>query len=71
VRQYDCSSKATSSYTPVHPIAVVHPCKFWYTLGCTIHPVDKHWSKQRYRSNDELKAAVTTAFGTATPAMLR
>jgi len=18
--------------------------KFWYTLGCTIHPVDKHWS---------------------------
>jgi len=21
------------------------PGKFWYTLGCTIHPVDKHWSK--------------------------
>ena len=21
------------------------PRKFWYTLGCTIHPVDKHWSR--------------------------
>ena len=20
------------------------PGKFWYTLGCTIHSVDKHWS---------------------------
>jgi len=19
--------------------------KFWYTLGCTIHPVDKHWAR--------------------------
>ena len=28
-------------------------------------------SKQRYDSNDELKAAVTSAFGTITPAMLR
>jgi len=18
--------------------------KFWYTLGCTIYPVDKHWA---------------------------
>ena len=26
-------------------------------------------SKQRYQSNDELEAAVTTAFGTITPAM--
>jgi len=23
------------------------PGKFWYTLGCTIHPVDKHWLKRK------------------------
>ena len=23
------------------------PEKFWYTLGCTIHPVDKHWPTVR------------------------
>ena len=28
-------------------------------------------SKQRYHSHDELKAAVTAAFGTLTPAILR
>ena len=31
---------------PLLPITVVQLWKFWYTLGCTIHPVDKHWPKQ-------------------------
>jgi len=31
--------------TPLYtPSQWYTPGKFWYTLGCTIHPVDKHWS---------------------------
>jgi len=29
--------------TPLYtPSRCYTPGKFWYTLGCTIHPVDKH-----------------------------
>jgi len=35
----------TPLYTPSHWYT---PRKFWYTLGCTIHPVDKHWFKVDY-----------------------
>jgi len=29
--------------TPLYtPSRWYTPAKFWYTLGCTIHPVDKH-----------------------------
>ena len=32
--------------TPLYtPSRWYTPGKFWYTLGCTIHPVDKHWAK--------------------------
>ena len=27
---------------PVHTIKLVHPKNFYQTLGCTIHPVEKH-----------------------------
>jgi len=33
VRKCDCSCRAHIWYTPVHPIRVVQPGKFWYTLG--------------------------------------
>jgi len=32
--------------TPLYtPSSWYTPGKFWYTLGCTIHPVDKHWCR--------------------------
>jgi len=33
-----------TSGTPCTPHRWYTPGKFWYTLGCTIHPVDKHCS---------------------------
>jgi len=36
--------KEHTSGTPLYtPSWWYTPGKFWYTLGCTIHPVDKHW----------------------------
>jgi len=35
-----------TSGTPLYtPSSWYTPGKFWYTLGCTIHPVDKHRTK--------------------------
>jgi len=32
--------------TPLYtPLRCYTPGKFWYTLGCTIHPLDKHCSR--------------------------
>jgi len=32
-----------TSGTPLYtPSSWYTPGKFWYTLGCTLHPVDKH-----------------------------
>jgi len=36
--------KSTHLVHPLYtPSSWYTPGKFWYTLGCTIHPVDKHW----------------------------
>ena len=35
-----------TSGTPLYtPSPLYTPGKSWYTLGCTIHPVDKHWAR--------------------------
>jgi len=39
--------------TPLYtPSQWYTPGKFWYTLGCTIHPVDKHWLRRRVLNVD-------------------
>ena len=39
-----------TSGTPLYtPSSWYTPAKFWYTLGCTIHPVGKHWDMLLYR----------------------
>jgi len=36
-----------ASGTPLYTLwSWYTPGNFWYTLGCTIHAVDKHWSRQ-------------------------
>ena len=36
-----------TSGTPLYTLwSWYTPGKFWYTLVCTIHPVDKHWSRE-------------------------
>ena len=50
-KKCDCSSRAHTWYTPSRWYT---PGKFWYTLGCTIHPVDKHWFKPIEHSSKNL-----------------
>jgi len=39
-----------TSGTPLYtPSSWYTPGKFWYTLGCTIHPVDKHWHRLSHK----------------------
>jgi len=34
-----------TSGTPLYTLwSWYTPRKFWFTLGCTMHPVDKHWT---------------------------
>jgi len=57
VTNFEEHTSGTPLYTPT---SWYIPGKFWYTLGCTIHSVDKHCSRQ----HEKLRGIIDTG---ATP----
>ena len=57
------ASSAPIKWPARSPDLAIRDCSFWGYIKDIV-------SKQHYHSNDELKAAVTAAFGTLTPVIV-